>query len=143
MCGGLFSEVTVPSGAGEKWIPTSFLSHEEIRVGRDAGKWSHPSAAGRNQQLGDLPYTLPSWLVVPTWGQCGEGPGAGLASLLEALRVPCRGGYFFLIQQAWMQRTSWVLVITWRSVRGRGCWTTTRTNEMVLPLSLSVPDFSH
>lgn len=58
-------------------------------------------------------------------------------------RQSALSGGLFLIQEAWMQRTSWVLVVTRRSVRGRGCWKTTRTNVMVLPLSLSVPDFSH
>lgn len=42
-----------------------------------------------------------------------------------------------------MRRTSYDLVVTWRPAHVHGWWKTTRTNVMVLPLSLSVLNFPH
>lgn len=57
-------------------------------------------ATSRNQQFGDLPYKpFRTGLWYTEGASVGKGPDVELASLLEAVGVPC-WVYFFLIQEA-------------------------------------------
>lgn len=142
--GSLFSEVTRPRGRremdsqGMKGFYSTKKSEWEETQGNGASVW-RPAGSSSSE----ICLINTSELGCGTQRGASEGKGlyVGPASLLESLGVPC--WVYFSHSGGMDAEDSWGLVAPWHSAHVRSRWKTTRTNVMVLPLSLSIPNFSH